>query len=152
MLNEPFRIPDNIPLIWCFASFETYQSRVLEIVTQKQGLADAPQPTQQVFSALACLHYVCPLIHFHTNCTQLRNLYCICIPTYSTPRHRNRHASVCRGGEKKWELKSEEGVQILACSWDTWSLSWEEILEAEGGWWWWWRYVINFALVPNVSK
>lgn len=53
MLNEPFRILDNIPLIWCFASFETYQSRLLEIVTQTQGLADAPQPTQQVFSVLS---------------------------------------------------------------------------------------------------
>lgn len=61
MLNEPFRILDNIPLIWCFASFETYQSRVLEIVTQKRGLTDAPQPKQQVFSVLsvfAGLQYV----------------------------------------------------------------------------------------------
>lgn len=48
MLNEPFRILDNIPLIMCFASFETYQSRLLEIVTQKRGLTDAPQPTQLV--------------------------------------------------------------------------------------------------------
>lgn len=48
MLNEPFRILDNIPLITCFASFETYQSRLLEIVTQKRGLTDAPQPTQPV--------------------------------------------------------------------------------------------------------
>lgn len=83
MLNEPFRILDNTPLIWCFASFETYQSRVLEIVTQKRGLTDAPQPTQQVLSVLsvfAGLQYVCPLIHFDTNFTQPLNL-CICIPT-----------------------------------------------------------------------
>ncbi len=52
MLNEPFQILDNVPLIWCFASLETYQSGVLEIVTQKRGLTDAPKPTQQVCSAL----------------------------------------------------------------------------------------------------
>lgn len=51
MLNEPFGILDNIPLIWCFASFETYQSGGLEIATQKRGLTDAPQ----VFSVPAGL-------------------------------------------------------------------------------------------------
>lgn len=29
-------------------------------------------------------------------------------------------------------MKSEEGVQVIACSRDTWSLSGEEILGAEG--------------------
>lgn len=86
MLNEPFRILDNIPLIWCFASFETYQSRLLEIVTQTQGLADAPQPTQQVFSVLSAFtgpRYACLVIHFHTNFTPPVNLS-ICIPTWTS--------------------------------------------------------------------
>lgn len=53
MLNEPFGILDNIPLIWCFASFETYQSRLVEIVTQKRGLADTLRSAQ--------------FIHFHAS-------------------------------------------------------------------------------------
>lgn len=57
MLNEPFGIFDNIPLIWCFASFETYQSHILEIVTQKRGLTDAPQPAQQVFNYMLYSHW-----------------------------------------------------------------------------------------------
>lgn len=117
----------------CFASFETYQSRVLEIVTQKRGLTDAPQPTQQVFSVLPVLfglQYVCPLIRFHTNFPQPLNL-CICIPS-CTPAQELSCACVCRGGKKKWEMKSEEGVWVIACSRDTWSLSGEEIPGAEG--------------------
>lgn len=138
MLNEPFRILDNIPLIWCFASFETYQSRVLEIATQKRGLADAPQPKQRklffffmssLYSLVLC--YVCPLIHFHTNFTQPLNL-CICIPTCASAQE-SSCACVFREGEMKWEMKSEEGVRVIACSRDTWSLSGEEILGVERG-------------------
>ena len=90
MLNEPFGILDNIPLIWCFASFETHQSGVLEIVTQKRGLADAPRPTQQVLSELpvpAVPRYVCPLIRFHTGSTPPLNL---CVPTCAAAQESSR--------------------------------------------------------------
>lgn len=128
MLNEPFGILDNIPLIWCFASFETHQSGVLEIATQKRGLPYAPQPTK-VSSELpvpAVQRYVCPLIRFHTSSTPPLNL---CVPTCATAQE-SSCAGVCRGGETR-EMKSEEGALVIARSPDTWSLSGEEIPGAE---------------------
>lgn len=104
MLNEPFRILDNIPLIWCFASFETYQSRLVEIVTQKRGLADTLRSAQ--------------LIHFHASYSH---------NTQSATRAKIVPC-VRGGGETKREMKNESGVRVIACSGDTWSLSGEEIL------------------------
>lgn len=132
MLNEPFQILDNIPLIMCFTSFETYQSRVLEIVTQKARPHWRPTANPTRFFSTPCPLWftVCLPSHFHTDLPQLLNL-CICIPSCPLAQKLSC-ACVCRGGRKKWEMKSEEGVWVIACSRDTWSLSGEEIPGAEG--------------------
>lgn len=54
MLNEPFGILDNIPLIWCFASFQTYESRALEIATPSKA---SVTPHSQHKYSLYCLVY-----------------------------------------------------------------------------------------------
>lgn len=96
MLNEPFQILDNIPLMWCFASFETYQSRVLEIVTQKRGLTDAPKPTRQAFpvlpvlAGLQCVSTLSSILFSPPADLRVR------IPA---PRHRNRVAVGFAGEE-----------------------------------------------------
>ncbi len=133
MLNEPFGILDNIPLIWCFASFETCQSGVLEIVTQKRGLTDAPR----VPSVLSLLYGTsAPLVHFHTNHSQ--PLSRICIPYLRLGTGTKLCWSLEGEGRRNERWKSEEGARVIACSPDTWSLSGEELRGRRG-------YVINLS-------
>lgn len=140
ILNEPFEILDNIPLIWCFASFETCRSGVLEIATQRRGLSDAPQPTQ-VSSAFSALQLVRRLVHFHTN--HAVNLHCYQrLGRFITAQVVHEFAGK---EEKKGEMKSEEGMRVIACPTRGACLG-----KRYSGCCW--RYVINFSWAIIFQK
>ena len=150
MLNEPFRILDNIPLIWCFASFETYQSGVLEIVTQKWGLIGIQPPTQTGFcsvltrwSALSCVFT--PIMH------RTQNLVPLFLPA---PRPGNRissRARVCEGGGEEMRDEKWGGYTSNCLLWRHVEPVWRRDTGLGGserggnGGVWGWTYVINLS-------
>lgn len=141
MLNEPFRILDNIPLIWCFASFETYQSPGNSNTKARPHWRPTANATT-FFSVLSVLSglYICPLMHLYTSYNETLNS--LLIPTCTLAQESRRKLMLAGRGE---EMEDEKwGGRTSNCLL-------ERLVEPvwrrdTGGGGWRWRYVINFSL------